>query len=338
MPLSFDAGTRLTAAAAALLLAGCSGSAPRLTPPVSSAPAEDLSTTPRLREVAARTYPLTPYYCNLPKHEIAHLPVAPSVPLAALPKTLLSISDMADNLVDVFPQAGKKQAPIYTITTGLNEPFGMAVHDKLLYVANFGDGTVPVYKLGSTTPAEVLTGVYGPAGDVAVDPSGNAYVTGYGTNTIYVFAAGSTTVTSTLTDNNQTLYSIASDSNGDIFVNGFGGFVDEFPKGTTTPTTLPITYAFPGGLAVDRSNNLFVNDQGNKQKGKISEYAPPYTKPSIRSITYAGDIIGISVVKAGTQIWGANAAKLDGQRYAIASGRLDDVTVAIGPAQYPTCW
>lgn len=238
------------------------------------------------------------------------------------------ISDFDANLVAIYSQKGKKHNPIGEITNGISAPLGVYVSDKTrdLYVANYGTDDVVVYKPGGTSPIETLTGLNGPAADVTVDLSGNVYVTTFASNTIFVFAKGSTKPTSTLTDNNQPLYWITSDPKRDIFVNGFGGFVDEFRAGSSSPETLPITFQYPGGLSVDQKNDLVVADQGGSSGGgNITSYAiPGYS--AIYSISYNGDIAGITGTRNSKDIWGANVGNVRGEEYSIASSRLVGTT------------
>lgn len=160
--------------------------------------------------------------------------------------------------------------------------------------------------------SQLTNGINNVALGLAQDTNGNVYVGQTATNQILVFAAGSTNPT-TLTDPNiASVYYVAVDKAGDLFVDGWamvsGSAVfelDEMKAGSGTFSQLPVKAAFPGGIAVDRMQNLWVDDQGNGSSGTISEYPAPYTKMKTK-FSYAGDNTEISIDSSNTELVAAN--------------------------------
>ncbi|HEV3091070.1 MAG TPA: hypothetical protein VGX91_06435 [Candidatus Cybelea sp.] len=93
-------------------------------------------------------------------------------------KTLLYVSDVANNAIDVF-EVGKTKRPhpIRTITKGIQTPNGIATDETgNLYVTNYNANALTIYAPNTSTPERTITkGLNGPL-DVKVDGSGNIYV------------------------------------------------------------------------------------------------------------------------------------------------------------------
>lgn len=82
------------------------------------------------------------------------------------------------NEVLAFDQ-GKGKTPVYTITSGINQPQGITTDESGdLYVAN--RQSITIYPPGWTTPGVMITTGVNDATDVAVDAGGNIYVTNDG--------------------------------------------------------------------------------------------------------------------------------------------------------------
>ena len=150
---------------------------------------------------------------------------------------LVYVADEGLQTVFIFPQKGNDQAPIGKITTGLAAPNGLFVDSsRKLYVCNFANGTVTIYRHGSITPLRTLTGAGSPI-EVVVGLDGSVYVS-----------------------NSET---------------GSSGTVLEYPKGQTFPSATININGGPAGLALDSSNNLYVayNDS-TKLDGEVLKFAP----------------------------------------------------------------
>jgi sugar lactone lactonase YvrE len=145
--------------------------------------------------------------------------------------------------------------------------------------------------------ANSLNGPYG----IALDSNGNLYVADYGNNRVLYYPAGSTTATrvygqggsfTTNTTNNGGISAnsldlptaVALDSSGNLYVaDQYNNRVLFYPSGSTTATRVygqggsfstggankggisANSLAFPTGLAVDSSGNLYVADGNNSR-------------------------------------------------------------------------
>jgi hypothetical protein len=257
-------------------------------------------------------------------------------PAAKATSKLLYISDYSADDIEIYAQKGPNQAPIGELT-GLSSPVGLAVASNGdLYVDNYGGNTVVVYHKGETTPYLTLSATDTSSGGdtVALDASGNVYVSNI-PNVVEIFSPGATLPTSSLTDSNVAdIYSIGVDSKGDVFDVGTSAsavVVDEFPAGSTSPTTLPIELSpssNTGGLALDESDNLYVDDTTLQT---VSEYVPPYTGSPVRKILYGGGAsTGIAFDRIGKSLWLASSTALAGLDYTFQKDRLVDITSSSG--------
>jgi hypothetical protein len=263
---------------------------------------------------------------------------------AARTGPVLFISDDMNNIVNVYSQKGTDQSPIGQLagspSAPLEGPTGVAVDAQgNVYVSNYDNNEVPVFKKGASTPFEELNALstnYG-GNDIAVYSAASSttvYVANY-PNEIQVFTGGSLNPTSTLTDADVSyLYSIAVDSLDDVFDIGSslstGALeVDEFPANSSTATVLPIDVDGCdeyGGLALDANNDLYVDCS----PVHVSEYAPPYTESPVRTIPYSGGYtLGLALNKADKALWLTSYGQLEGLEYTL-KGKLKDNTSSTG--------
>lgn len=325
---------------ASFLLAGCSGAGVQSAAQSASAP----------NPFAAGGYPPRVFVAS-PRSRNLHgwmSPVAKTGPV-------LLVSLYYDNVINVYSQMGTDQSPIGQLTGSpsapLAGPTGIAVAPNgYVYVSNYENGKVTVFKKGASTPFEELNAIatnYGGT-NVAIFSagSGNEVYVAKSPNQIQVFSGGSLNPTSTLIDANLSqLYSIAVDSHDNVFDMGYSAStsalqVDEFPVDSSTATVLPIdVYGCNeyGGLAVDASNNLYVDCSPLS----VSEYAPPYTGAPARKVPYGGGYtFGLALTKADKTLWLASFGQLEGLEYTL-KGKLKDNTsstvslpwgIAVSPA------
>jgi hypothetical protein len=256
----------------------------------------------------------------------------------ALMQPLVYISDFSNDVVNIYLQAGKNQTPV-GVLSGLANPQGLHVsRNGDLYVVLSGAAMIQVYHRGQTTPFETLndSSTGAEAVSVTVDSKGKVYVGHLGANIISVFAKGSLTPTHTITDPHaSSLFFIAADSIGNVFASNFDsngiGHVDVFSRGKVKQ--LPMTLLFPGGVKVDKNDNLLVDDQSALT---ISTYAPPYTSPPTNVMTLTGDPVSFTLTSSEQAIWDANAVNVDGEEYSYLNnpsgppGTLLDVTSTSG--------
>ncbi len=268
--------------------------------------------------------------------------------------SLVYLADFGTGYAQIYNESGSNQPPIGQIGVGSQSSAGLWTDkSQNIYIAVTSKAEVLAYKRGAKSPFRTYTdpnlpfGVCGDnKGDVyaADSQKGNQFI-----NTIEFYLHGATKPTETVTDANAGIMAFcAVDSKGNLFVDYFGvaggGGVDEFPYGSTTPTVL-LAIGSPGGLAFDKHDDLIVVD---RKAQTISTYAPPYTKGTLGSFSYAGvagDIQGIALDKSEKNLWGADDSNAMGREFAYPSGSLIDSTsnvklvaptgVALSPAAKP---
>jgi DNA-binding beta-propeller fold protein YncE len=181
--------------------------------------------------------------------------------------------------------AGRAQAQVVTVdfATGLAAPTAIVIDAAdNMYVADFGTGSITAFPAsggavaGGTGIAGFATGLNGPLG-MALDSANNLYVANRNGNSItefpasggvvtggtgVVFAAGLDQPVGLLIDRDNNLYvanaSIAPGAGTITKFAAVGGAVS-----TGAPTTGFATgLDFPGGMALDGANNLYVTNNG----------------------------------------------------------------------------
>jgi hypothetical protein len=312
--LAIPVGYALSAAAAVALLAGCAGGGSQLAPtPAGQSGQKQMS--------SHRGFPAGKVVAAIPNGQniVAHPSKVKSFMSPQVKITpVVYVSDFSAGTVSVFDQKGKNQTAIGVIS-GLANPQGEWVQRASgdLYVVQSGAALITGYHRGSTTSFISLndSSVGAEAVSVAFTPAGDGYVAHLGSNIISHYAPGATTPTDTFTDTNaSSTFFITADTSGELFITYFDsggiGRVDEIVAGT--PTQLPITLSFPGGIQLDKNENLLVDDQ---LVPSISTYAPPYSSV-LSSFTLTGDPVNFSLSGIGWAVWDANAVNLAGERYA----------------------
>jgi hypothetical protein len=159
--------------------------------------------------------------------------------------------------------------------------------------------------------------------DIAIG-DGSVYVVNF-LDTIVAVPLGSSTPSETLTDPNMAdIFGVAVDLSGDVFDIGYNNsmsIVDEFAAGSETPTALPIplTCCYSDCLALDASNNLYVDESGNQE---IAEYAPPYTGSPVNQIHFSGgSCYGLALTRPDSAVWIACGGLAEGVKYGV-NGRI----------------
>jgi hypothetical protein len=156
--------------------------------------------------------------------------------------------------------------------------WGVAANATTIFAATDSDG-IDEYAPCGTTILKTLQGKGkgGPSGGVAMGVAalddGTVFAGEYPNNLIDVFdPTGTDTVYKE--PNLATVFYLATDATGDVFVDGFANSskteVDECNQTFSTCTVMSAVKqpGFPGGLAVDAAQNLWLNDE----TGKIYEY------------------------------------------------------------------
>jgi hypothetical protein len=220
----------------------------------------------------------------------------------------------------IYPKWKPYPAPVDPVPYAV---FADRVHKKIGvgYQDYYGNAEIATYS--ANWAIQSLTNQLSGAAplSMAADAAGNTYVAAWPSNQIAVYAPGGTDPAADIIDIGLTaVYGVAVDKAGDLFASGFntyGNFeVDEASAGSNyTFTALPISGQFPGGLAIDSRQNLWVCDQGDGSSGSISKLAPPYTGRAKVAFSYAGDNFGIAISSDNKSLIAANNVFQGSQSY-----------------------
>lgn len=321
-----------SASFAALLLAGCSGSAAGPSSGV-------LVPSATSRGVAA---PALPRVSSTSRRAVRPDTCAGNA---------LYFSDYQKSVIDSFDAGGGGTACTVT-ANGIANPIGIwvqpvagAYHNDL-FVANSGNGTAVAFKTPITNVSKPLwqfnTG--GQPSDVVQDMSGNVYVAVYGTPNIEVFTppfAACAYPTGcgpayAINDACGAVFWLATDGKGDVYSNNYCGYVSLFiapvRAGTTGTVLAGATYVQPGGMIVDRNNGLVINDPGSN---KITSYRLNVLRAeatlAFTLAPYTGVIWGIGLDQTDKFLWGANSTAVAGQEYRYTAGGTGPRAIATDP-------
>jgi hypothetical protein len=228
------------------------------------------------------------------------------------------------------------------ITSGVDGSDGIWV-DKHgnLYVSNFDSANVTEYAPGGTSPICTYNGLVDPI-NVTTDDAGNVYVVDFyvDQNPGYIdkFAQCSDTISAQYPISSGP-QGVAVDRHGDIFVSYYsnGGAFVEFKKGSSQPTALSVTTVLPGGLVLDKNENLIAQDP----TGSIDVIAPPYTSAT-PIVTGVNGPFHLSLNRKEDLLFSANTGNETVTVYRYPSGSLvttlgsgNGITTAQGVAESP---
>ncbi len=276
MHRSHYAITRILASSLGLLLvsAGCSSGSG-----FSGAPGQSV-TTPS--EQAPSTVPIA---LRDELHPAVH-PLARGAgwlsPAAKSCKQKLYVSSYRLNYVSIYCTKGHNQAPIGEITDGINTPEGANTDSKgNLYITNTNANTVTEYAPGSTTPSFTYNAGLGFPAGVAVDSSQNVYVSSLSPATVKIFPQGVNTPTESITGLPYPI-DVAVDTSANLYVTTYtssfsNGEIFKFSPGSTQGTNLGIVTSAPGGITLDKANDIVTADQ---RLPGVLVFPPGATSPS----------------------------------------------------------
>ncbi len=274
--LEFLSRRALVGAVALIFAAGCSNNPSSLAPGSSSSlRSQSVHVPPGMRLVPGPAVvgpvfvPLHPQPRNLP-----HL-------WPANPRQVLFSSDTSTNEVLMYSPRQVNPSPTGSITSGIDDPFGLAVDkSSTLYVANISGNTVTVYPRGQTSPSlTISTGISGPYG-VAVDSSGNVFVSNLNNNTITAYAAGQTSPYETISFNSEgQAVGVGVDGNDNVWVAcDSTNAVYEIPKGSSTPQNANLSgLGGPISVQFGKQDVMYVS---NFSLSNVTVYPYGSTSPS----------------------------------------------------------
>jgi DNA-binding beta-propeller fold protein YncE len=286
---------------------------------------------------------------------ISHEPIATAsfMDPRAIGKSLIFVSDAADGVIDIYPQAGKNQKMVGQIT-GLTQPQGITT-DKNgnLYVANTNSSNVLVYAPPYTgAPKMTIIDNHEFPADVAVSSTGVVAVTNIcnaphcrlNTGNVKIYAKGSTKSCATVSDSsfNFTRVMFAEfDKNGALYIDGLnGGYQTSFGLVTggcqaTSITNLGYIYtvAFPGGIQIDTAGNIAFCDPYRFQ---VATFNPPVNGAfglpvSTTPLMGSTSPVGIAILASGTNLYAADAGGSGlAEEYKYTAGGAAKNTIAVG--------
>ena len=268
-------------------------------------------------------------------------------------KPLIFVSDAADGVIDIYPQAGENQKMVGQIT-GLAQPQGITT-DKNgnLYVANTNSSNVLVYAPPYTgAPKMTINDAHEFPADVAVSSAGVVAVTNIcdapqcrlNTGNVEIYAKGSTKSCATVSDSafNFTRVMFAEfDKDGVLYIDGMnGGYQTSFGLvdggcNATSITNLGYIYtvSFPGAIQIDKAGNIAFCDEYNQV---VDTFAPPvgnsFGDPvSTTPLTGSVSPIGIAVLASGTNIYAADSSGSGlAEEYQYPAGGAAENSIAVG--------
>ena len=306
----------LGASSALVMVTGCSGGNP---PAAFSQP--QVTSTGR-----ADNSLLAPTIARISRQAVA---TRSFIDRRAAGKPLIFVSDAADGVIDIYPQAGKKEKMVGQIT-GLTEPQGITT-DKNgnLYVANTNSSNVLVYAPPYTgAPKMTISDPHEFPADVAVSSAGIVAITNIcsapkcriNTGNVVLYAKGSTKSCATVSDSafNFTRVMFAEfDKSGALYIDGLnGGYQTAFGLVTggcnaTSITNLEYVYtvSFPGGIQIDKAGNIAFCDQYQQV---VDTFAPPTDDAlgqPVLTTPLSGSVapLGIAILASGTNLYAADS-------------------------------
>jgi hypothetical protein len=346
------AGRALGVAAALILCAGCSGSDSQRATPLAPAASGDARLAVAQVENAGRTD-----NSLLPPNSV-RISVAPSGAAAfmngaAVAKPLIFVSDAANGVVKIYPQAGKNQKLVGRIAK-LAEPQGLTTDAKRnLYVANTNGsnvlvyappyGKVPVLTLADTGefPADVAVSA---AGIVAVTNICSAPSCPANTGSVSLYAKGSTTACTTVSDatyNFARVMFASFDRTGTLYIDGMNsgyqtsvGVITGGCNATSIANLgLVYTISFPGGVAIDKAGRIAILDPVGEV---VDTFNPPSggqlgEPTSTTALTGSASPLGLALLAAGKDLYTADSGGSGvSNEYAYTAGGKPVNTIAVG--------
>lgn len=199
---------------------------------------------------------------------------------------------------------------IGTITSGTEDPDGNWYDSHGLYVANFGEGYIEQYNSKGSETFEYSAGMTNPV-TLTTDAHGNIYEIDFSGEVVNEYQQGSNTVAASCSLGGLG-EGVAVDKQGDVFVAYYTGtgVIAEFKGGLSgcSATTLGATVGFPGGMILDKHDNLIICDQTGDA---IDIIDPPYSSISGTLGSGYGEPFHVSLNKKNNQAYVTDTATGD---------------------------
>ncbi len=146
---------------------------------------------------------------------------------------------------------------------------------KDLFVADYGLDAVEILTNKTwQNVGSITSGIDSPDG-AFVDKKGNLYISNAGSVDITEYKPGASSPKYTYSSGMENPTDVSVDTHGNVYEADFeDGDVAEFPQGSNTPSEQCAITGWVGGVAVDKSGDVFVAFYNkNTGAGQINEYA-----------------------------------------------------------------
>jgi hypothetical protein len=286
---------------------------------------------------------------------ISHEPIATAsfMDARAVGKPLIFVSDAANGVVNIYPQAGKNQKMVGQIT-GLTQPQGLTTDAAgNLYIANTNSSDVLEYAPPYTgKPAKTIGDPHEFPADVAVSSTGVIAVTNIcsapkcdlDSGNVELYAKGSTKSCATVSDSTFNFTRVMFgefDSTGELYIDGLnGGYQTSFGLVTNGCNATGITYlnyiytvSFPGGVQIDKTGHIDFSDQYNHV---VDAFNPPVagafgSPTSVTPLTGSTFPVGIAILASGTSLYAADSGGSGvADEYKYTAGGKAENSIAVG--------
>jgi hypothetical protein len=199
-------------------------------------------------------------------------------------RELLYVDDGGNQTVEILKNGTWKE--VRAITEGIGDiDRNWVDRNGNFYFAQFSPVEIVEYARRASSPTFTYYSEMQLPVDVTTDRAGNVYEADELTSSINEYAQQSNSVSASCGNGAKLFLSVAVDRRGDVFV----GYVDNEPYGRghiyeysggltgCHATELGVALTFPGGMALDKNDDIIICDQGNNS---VDIVAPPYNKVS----------------------------------------------------------
>jgi hypothetical protein len=247
-------------------------------------------------------------------------------------------SDYKNNVINVFAGKFDGQTPCGKITAGVTNPQGLYVQDSThdLYVANTGRGNVLVFHRGQNIAYDTY---HDPTGqfpyDVTVSNDGTIIASnvfqqgGPNTGSLSTWTAGPNGGTFVgnfpMTNDSEGLW-VSVDTHGTVYYNdidrtsGIGALWSlTCPSGAcgTQTQVAGVSFSQPGGLGIDRTNDLLAN---NAQPGTAETFELP--NPNPKTFPIDNGSLDLAIDTSNRHWFALDSLNSDAAEYSYPSGAL----------------
>jgi hypothetical protein len=265
-------------------------------------------------------------------------------------KPLIFVSDVADGVVNIYPQGGKSQKQVGQIT-GLKEPQGIATDAQgNLYVANTNASNILVFAPPYTKgPSFTIPDAGEYPADVAISSAGVVAVTNIcnaphcvvDSGNVTFYAKGSTKRCATVSD--ETNFSRPTfagfDKTGNLYIDAVeapiqnDGLIAGGCKAQSIQfITGPYTVGFPGSVQVDKAGRIAITDPVRDQ---IETFDPPVNgnlgnPVTVTPLNGLNSAISSALLASGKSAYVADTQSAAAYEFAYTPGGAPKNTIAVG--------